>query len=192
MRRTEYQTPKRLLQALADCPGGVLPAGAILDLGCGTGLCGELFRSHTPRLDGVDISAEMISVARAKGIYDALHVHDILAFLQASADRYDLIVAGGVMQYFAGLGNVLQAVRGALGSDGVFAFTIDRLDQEPADYIVCPYDAMMFCHHPRHVRAAAARSGFEVLACHEFDDRKHWGNPDASVAGAVFVLQRDP
>jgi len=49
----------------------------VLDLGCGTGLCGALVRDLAHVLVGVDLSPQMIEVARAKKIYDTLLVGDI-------------------------------------------------------------------------------------------------------------------
>ena len=41
----------------------------ILDLGCGTGLAGEAFKSLARRLDGIDLSPLMIERAKGRGIY---------------------------------------------------------------------------------------------------------------------------
>ena len=41
--------------------------GMVLDLGCGTGLSGALFRRHANRLDGVDLSPAMLDRARERG-----------------------------------------------------------------------------------------------------------------------------
>jgi ubiquinone/menaquinone biosynthesis C-methylase UbiE len=38
----------------------------ILDLGCGTGLCGAWFTDYSARLVGVDLSPKMIEVAKKK------------------------------------------------------------------------------------------------------------------------------
>jgi predicted TPR repeat methyltransferase len=44
----------------------------VLDLGCGTGLCGPLLRPHARRLTGLDLSAGMLEVARERAVYDQL------------------------------------------------------------------------------------------------------------------------
>jgi hypothetical protein len=44
--------------------------GAMLDLGCGTGLGGAAFRAFVDRLVGVDLSPAMVAQASAKGLYD--------------------------------------------------------------------------------------------------------------------------
>ncbi|HYM18435.1 MAG TPA: tetratricopeptide repeat protein, partial [Micropepsaceae bacterium] len=51
----------------------------ILDLGCGTGLVGTVFKDYAAggRLDGLDVAPKMIEAARARGIYDALILGDL-------------------------------------------------------------------------------------------------------------------
>ena len=44
--------------------------GCVLDLGCGTGLCGGAFRARAGQLDGVDLSPAMVAKARARNLYD--------------------------------------------------------------------------------------------------------------------------
>lgn len=53
----------------------------ILDLGCGTGLSGEAFRDIARRLVGIDLSANMLAVAREKAIYDELIEGDLIQVL---------------------------------------------------------------------------------------------------------------
>jgi predicted TPR repeat methyltransferase len=65
------------------------PGPKILDLGCGTGLCGEAFRPLAVRLDGVDLSPAMVAKARARGVYDSLMVADIETALALAGPRYD-------------------------------------------------------------------------------------------------------
>ena len=78
-----YRAPALLLAAIAaackDC-GRAMRFGAMLDLGCGTGLAGAAFRPHVDWLTGVDLSSGMIAQARAKGLYDRLIVDDIMQF----------------------------------------------------------------------------------------------------------------
>lgn len=62
----------------------------IIDLGCGSGLVGKLFRhiaspEHTGQVVGVDISSKMVDLCRDKGWYDELHVADIHDVLQGTA-----------------------------------------------------------------------------------------------------------
>src|SRR5262249_16278963 len=63
-----YRAPQLLREAVLAASGqGPLD---ILDLGCGTGLCGPLFKDMARTLTGVDLSARMLAKARARGVYD--------------------------------------------------------------------------------------------------------------------------
>ena len=67
-----YRAPALIAEALsAVAPGRRFASG--LDLGCGTGLMGAALRERVDRLAGVDLSAAMITKARERGVYDALH-----------------------------------------------------------------------------------------------------------------------
>src|SRR5436190_5713661 len=66
-----YRAPALLRDAVAETARaeGRVRFGAMLDLGCGTGLAGAAFRPHVDWLVGVDLSPKMVVVARAKGLY---------------------------------------------------------------------------------------------------------------------------
>ena len=64
--RLEYKGPELLKAALAPTPKE--PDLAILDLGCGTGLCGLQFRDWTKSLTGIDVSGKMLAKAREREI----------------------------------------------------------------------------------------------------------------------------
>src|SRR5439155_10121717 len=60
------------------------------DLGCGTGRTGAWLQAHgVPAIDGVDLTPEMLAVARSKGIYRRLVEADITSSGLESAS-YDL------------------------------------------------------------------------------------------------------
>jgi predicted TPR repeat methyltransferase len=42
-----------------------------LELGCGTGLGGMIFRDRCKRLSGIDLAPKMVEISRSKSIYAA-------------------------------------------------------------------------------------------------------------------------
>jgi predicted TPR repeat methyltransferase len=63
----------------------------VLDLACGTGRIGAWLKRRCPAaaLDGVDITPEMLDVARSRGIYRTLGIADVSS-TGLPAATYDL------------------------------------------------------------------------------------------------------
>jgi predicted TPR repeat methyltransferase len=156
---------------------------SLLDLGCGTGLAGSVFRPFAARLVGVDLSPAMIARAEAKGDYDRLTVGNLAAFLAAEITRnanYDLVVAADVFVYVSDLAPVLAAIARALAPGGVAAFTVET--QSGADVALLP--TLRFAHGEAYLRAAIAAAGLKLLALERAAIRTEKGVP---VAGLVIV-----
>lgn len=155
-----------------------------LDLGCGTGLCGPLLAPHVDRLVGVDLAGGMLERARALGVYDRLDRAEVVAWLEASRERFDLIVAADVLVYIGDLAPLFAAARRALADDGVFGFSIERqAGDEDAPFSL--QANMRYAHSARHVRELAARHGFTVV--HELEATMREDRREA-VLGIYFYL----
>jgi SAM-dependent methyltransferase len=77
--------------------GGFQP---VLDVGAGTGLCGQALRDRgLDHVDATDISPDMLAVAKAKGIYHTLFEGDILAGLDIEAGIYAGITSSGTFTH---------------------------------------------------------------------------------------------
>ena len=77
------------------------PEGAILDIGCGTGLVATAIRKSEPDavIDGVDISPEMLEKAREKGDYRDLMQADLTADVSHVPTGYAAIVSAGTFTF---------------------------------------------------------------------------------------------
>jgi predicted TPR repeat methyltransferase len=101
------------------------PAISILDIGCGTGAAGhELHHRGFANIDGLDLSAGMLRVARRRGIYRGLFLADLLQPLPLLPGSYDAIVSAGT---FTG-GHVdarpLPSLLGIVRAHGLMAFVV--------------------------------------------------------------------
>ncbi|MEM8698809.1 MAG: methyltransferase domain-containing protein, partial [Pseudomonadota bacterium] len=86
-----YGVPALTAAALArKAPG---PYRSMLDLGCGTGLAGLALADQCGRVTGVDLSEDMLALADAREVYEALYIGDVVQFLEEEEERHDLIVA---------------------------------------------------------------------------------------------------
>ena len=119
----KYQTPGLLADAIKRyASSNTLD---ILDLGCGTGLMGELIRPVAKTLIGVDLSANMLKKARQREIYDDLFCCDLTQFLETQDKIFDVVVAADVFVYLGDLSLVFPAVRRSLSNGGLFCFSVE-------------------------------------------------------------------
>jgi len=123
----EYHVPEMVRAALAR----VAPErrfAHVLDLGCGTGLTGAQLRSVADVMHGVDLAPKMVDAARARGVYDEVHVGEVVEYLAETTARYELIVATDVLVYIGDLEPLFEAARAALAGGGLFACSVERYD----------------------------------------------------------------
>ncbi len=156
---------------------------SILDLGCGTGLCGEALRPFAKNLDGVDLSSRMIEKAAERGIYDRLEAGDAIEFLNAHASEYDLIAAGDVLVYFGDLKPVFAAAFAALAPGGRLIATVEKGEGE--GYGIGA--EQRFSHSKAYVDQMAKESGFSILSTIDVSTRQEAGRP---VLGLFFILEK--
>lgn len=121
----DYHVPKLIRDGLLEVAGGDQPRWRVLDLGCGTGLCGEVVRPLAATLTGVDLSSRMIAKARERAVYDSLIVGSMDDALEGREQAFDLIIAGDVFTYVGELSNVLAGCASALPVGGFLAFSVE-------------------------------------------------------------------
>ncbi len=129
----------------------------VLDLGCGTGLCGLLIAPQADTIDGVDISSAMLEQARKLGVYRELIHADLGEFLAATALRPDLILAADVFIYVGDLAAVFRSVRRILEPGGCLAFTVE-LAREGQDIQLLP--SLRYAHSESYIRRLADEARF--------------------------------
>jgi len=89
--------------ALLDDLRGVAWSGRAADLGCGTGRTAAWLRAHGVEvIDGVDLTPEMLEVARRRGVHDSLREGDV-ADTGLEAGAYELVIASLVDEHLESL-----------------------------------------------------------------------------------------
>ena len=181
-----YRGPQILMDmALLVMPGAQMPGGklSVLDLGCGTGLAGQIFKPLASRLDGIDLSPRMIEMARARNIYDHLAVGDLETALAAPGEVYDLIVAADTFVYLGDLTGVLNGAAAHLAPGGMVLFTIEA---GPGNgYELGP--KRRWRHGETYLRQMAEKAGLEVAGLVAANTRFEAGQP---VEGFAVALTR--
>jgi predicted TPR repeat methyltransferase len=175
-----YDAPKVLTRGLA--AQGRRWQNA-LDLGCGTGLCGPLLRAMADRVTGVDLSGGMLEQAGKPGAYDALHQGDVVEFLAASTEVFDVVVAADVFIYVGALDEVFRHLALRMPPGGAFCFTVE----ESAGIEVELRASLRYAHSEEGIRRLAAANGFVITAAERRAVREEQREP---VAGIFFWLQK--
>lgn len=154
----KYQTPELLCARIAS-----LIARSdldIVDLGCGTGLCGPLLKPLARTMTGVDLSPKMLEMARKRGLYDDLVCSDLTDFLLPHTARFDLVVSTDVFIYVGALEAVFKATRKAVRPGSLFAFSFETSEQE--DLVLRP--TRRYAHSVDYIRRLAGAHNFEVVS----------------------------
>ncbi len=133
MDRMSYATPGRVAQALRQFLSD--PTAPILDFGCGTGLSGAALRkAGYAAIDGTDISAEMLEIARGKGLYRDLWL-GTPGEVRVEPGAYAALVATGVVSLGAAPPEMLAVLIRALAPGGLLALSYNDPTLAAPDYI---------------------------------------------------------
>lgn len=177
-----YRAPE-ILRELASL---VLPQQqnlSILDLGCGTGLCGVTFNDVASRMDGVDLSPAMIAKAHTLGLYSDLKVGDIETGLSAFERIYDLVLAADTVVYLGDLVKLFAGVSAHLAEGGYFLFTVEKKVGD--GFELGP--KRRWRHSESYLREAAAHADMQISGLIACSPRMEAGQP---VEGYAVALSR--
>lgn len=162
-----YRTPDRLAAALAD---HMDHDHQILDFGCGTGIGGAaLRRAGFDRIDGTDVTSQMLEKATARGIYRKtwLSTPDALGF---ATGAYPIIVAVGVISLGAAPPETLAPLIAKLDPGGILALSFNDPtlnDQTYTDALAAEVSqghiAVIFREHGPHLDDVGMGSDVIIL-----------------------------
>jgi predicted TPR repeat methyltransferase len=176
-----YEGPDLLRQALERIELEGKGEWRVMDLGCGTGLCGERVKALSSHLIGIDISERMLDGARKRDIYDELIRRDLTAALEGERQTLDLIVAADTLVYIGDLSDTFAACGTALKDRGLIAITLEAFGGDR--YMLRPTGR--FAHSPSYIEDLARRHGFSVLIHERFVLRTEAARP---IAGLLYIL----
>ena len=184
----EYKAPALIETALQNhLKSSIFSKYHILDLGCGTGLCGEKLKKFATfkGLIGVDLAENMLDIARQKKIYTDLICDDICHYMENSVTFFDIIVASDVLTYFGDLTKLFVRVSRNLTPNGLFVFTFSENDINKEDFFLAP--SSRFVHTPTYIERVMKSSGLRQLSCSPEILRNEAEHP---VYGYVVVAQK--
>ncbi|MEA2116778.1 MAG: tetratricopeptide repeat protein [Thermodesulfobacteriota bacterium] len=170
--KLEYRVPELLFDLVGRNDTGSSSYENCVDLGCGTGLAGVMFRPLCNRLTGVDLSEKMVVVAASKEVYDTLVTADVVQFLLQGNTQYDLFIAADLLTYMADLEPLFQAVSQKSLPDSQFVFSTEHGDDSGWQV----RSTGRFAHHPDYVAEAIEKCSGKIVCKQEADLRREGEN----------------
>ena len=164
----EYKAPQWIGESVSQLLGEPRSQCAVLDAGCGTGLCAPFLRPFAKRLVGVDLSANMLSLAKERGVYDELVQSELVAFISGCEERFDLIASADTLCYFGRLSLAFMAVKRALKAGGHWVFTVEA-HTGTDDFTLQPHGR--YSHSRRYIESELEAAGFSQIDLQPVDLR---------------------
>ncbi|UXS38321.1 class I SAM-dependent methyltransferase [Agrobacterium tumefaciens] len=188
--KLDYSVPQKLAELIGKAAeSGVFDT--IVDIGCGTGLLGVEIRAFANRLEGFDISQNMLAKAEEKGLYDHLDQADLSLEPEASGlftptlaqHRAGLVAAADVMMYLGSLETVMPLVSALLAPSGFFAFSVEDAGEEDGFVL---RESLRYAHSKSYVSELLERTGFSLIEIRKTTIRKDAGKP---LSGILFLAR---
>ncbi len=182
VQQLHYKTPQILWDRYRRLFGET-PRENCLDIGCGTGLAGVQFAPCCTRMTGVDISEEMLLIAKEKSLYNELIKDDIVHFLHTIPHSYNLIVAADVFTYIGDLSEMFTACFNKTAEEGVFLFSVEESTGNQFEL----KETGRFGHSVHYIQNVCQSAGWTILDNHLSklrQDKGQW------IKGFLFILQK--
>ena len=174
-----YHVPEKLARLVA-ATGKALPSA--VDLGCGTGLAGRYLRPGRTRLVGVDLSPGMLAKAADRQVYDSIAEAEMVAFLEETPERFDLVFAADSIIYIGDLTGFFAAAARVTSPGGLLAFNIETTTEAPYRLL----SSGRFAHDVAALQANAA-PWFAVRSAQRAFLRVE---ANVRVRGSLMILER--
>ena len=159
----------------------------VLDLGCGTGLAGGWVKDYCKRLVGVDISKEMVLLAKKKALYQETHVMSIDDYMTSIEEKFDLIIAADVFSYIGDLSQTLFLLSKVMRANGHATFTVEAI---PSGVRVPEKGFTLlkngrFGYEKAYIDKLIEENNLDIVLARNFSPRLDFGNP---VPGYLYVV----
>ena len=178
----DYKVPQLLKNNLITQLGSNLTFDMAIDLGCGTGLSGEVFRPICKQLVGIDLSPKMIKKAEEKKIYDVIKNIEISKWLEQNTEKYDLFIAADVLVYVGDLSQLFSNIATLSKSEAMLLFSIELTLDE--DYVLGR--SGRYAHAESYICQLAILNKFRILKVENAVLRTE---QTKDVNGQLFILK---
>ncbi|MEI7785137.1 MAG: tetratricopeptide repeat protein [Betaproteobacteria bacterium] len=149
----------------------------VLDLGCGTGLCGPLIRPRAGALWGIDLAQGMIDQAQKRGVYDHLQQADAAQFLANCKEPWNLVLAADVFIYIGALEPLFEQLSRLMPAQSWLAFTAELDESAGVHNRPRLLPSLRYAHPLRYLQECAQAHGFDWHSHHQAPLRLDQGEP---------------
>lgn len=131
---------------------------AVLDAGCGTGLCAPFLQPYVNRLIGIDLSSGMLEKAKKYDIYDELVEVELVSYLMDTDEKFDMVISTDTLVYFGDISKALKGVARVLKPRGRLVFTVEHFQDGSEDYHLHSHGR--YSHAKSYVKQSLKDAGF--------------------------------
>lgn len=170
----KYRAPELVGEAVATLLGEIKKESRILDAGCGTGLCAPFLHPYAKELVGVDLSANMLSRAVDRQLYDELVQSELVAYMESCEKVFDVVVSADTLCYFGKLSGAFSAVKKVIRPGGQWVFTVEA-HSLPSSFTLQLHGR--YSHSRAYVEAELDRAGFTAVNLKSVELRHESGDP---------------
>jgi len=175
----DYKVPQLLKKELLEKLGSNLTFDMGIDLGCGTGLSGQVFKPICKQLMGIDLSSKMLEIAKEKKVYDTVENVEINIYLERSSEKYDFFIATDLLIYIGDLTTFFSNLSMASKPKAIFLFSTESVQE--ADYILT--NQGRYAHSENYIQKLAQLNKFKIINIINTTIR-------TDIEGQLFILQK--
>ena len=178
--KLEYNIPNKIIKIII-IKNPDIQLGSVLDLGCGTGLIGDVIRKYCSNLVGVDLSKSMLEKANAKNIYEKLEHKDIIEYLSTEDLDFNYFISTDVFIYTGELSEVFRLIKFRNRSNGKFIFSTEHTDRN--GFFL--KKSGLFSHSKKYIETLCNKFGYKLSYFETTNLRR---NNDSFIKGGLYLL----
>jgi predicted TPR repeat methyltransferase len=156
--------------------------GAVLDMGCGTGLTGTALRDFCDSIAGVDVSKGMLEQAKKKQVYDNLTHANITQYLDHTPLDFDYFVANDVFNYMGDLKNVFRLIASRNRRKTKIGFSTEHQSEE-GFYL---HMSGRYSHSKAYIQSLCDEYGYAMIHFSVVNLRRENGK---FLTGALYIVE---
>lgn len=177
-----YQVPQLMFDEANRFTEGKMKFIRMLDIGCGTGLVGTLFKNNVQQLIGIDLSKKMLAEAKKKNVYDELVSGDIFNYL-LKKEKFDLIVAADVFIYVGDLDRLFSLLYRVMTPNSLLIFSTEKTQGQT--FKLQP--SGRYAHAISYIKSLSIKNKLVIKSCKPIQLRQefsYW------IEGHLYILQK--